>query len=78
MGASTKLALSMADVYAWTIDFTHVQKGDLFDVLYSMKRVNGQEVGMPSVELMQALRQLPIQDKYIPSKRRMHLEPVWR
>jgi murein DD-endopeptidase MepM/ murein hydrolase activator NlpD len=49
VGASTKLAMSMADVYAWTIDFTHVQKGDLFDVLYYMKRVNGKEVGMPVV-----------------------------
>ena len=49
VGASTKLALSMADVYAWTIDFTHVQKGDMFDVLYAMKRVNGKEVGMPEV-----------------------------
>jgi len=49
INAPTELALAMADVYAWTIDFTHVQKGDIFDVYYYRKRVNGLEVGMPVV-----------------------------
>ncbi|PCJ81660.1 MAG: peptidase M23 [Bacteroidetes bacterium] len=49
VGAPTNLAVAMAGVYAWTIDFTHVQKGDKFDVYYSRKRVNGNEVGMPTI-----------------------------
>ena len=49
INAPTELALALADVYAWTIDFTHVQEGDEFDVYYSRKRVNGKEVGMPVV-----------------------------
>ena len=49
LGAPSSLAISMAGVYAWTIDFTHVQKGDVFDVYYSRKMVNGQPVGMPLI-----------------------------
>lgn len=50
VGAPTTLALSMAnDVYAWTIDFSHVQKGDEFDVYYMQRRVNGEPAGLPKV-----------------------------
>ena len=39
----------MANVYAWTIDFSRVQPGDAFDVLYRRETVNGEPVGMPEV-----------------------------
>ena len=39
----------MANVYAWTIDFSRVQPGDTFDVLYRRETVNGEPVGMPEV-----------------------------
>jgi len=45
----TNLAVAMANVYAWTIDFSRVQQGDSYDVLYSREMVNGQTVGMPTV-----------------------------
>ena len=45
----TNLAVAMAKVYAWTIDFSRVQQGDSYDVLYSREMVNGQTVGMPTV-----------------------------
>lgn len=48
-GESEKLALSMASVYDWTIDFSHVQKGDSFDVYYMQQRVNESPVNMPQV-----------------------------
>ena len=35
-------------VYAWTIDFSHVQKGDEFDVYYMQKLVDGKP-SMPKV-----------------------------
>ena len=31
------LALEMADIYAWTIDFFHLQKGDSFKLIYEEK-----------------------------------------
>ena len=48
-GHPTNLAVSMANVYAWTIDFSRVQPGDTFDVLYRRETVNGDPVGMPEV-----------------------------
>ena len=45
LGAPSILAVAMAGVYAWTIDFTHVQEGDVFDVYYSREIVNGKPVG---------------------------------
>lgn len=49
LGHSTTLAVSMANVYAWTVDFSRVQKGDTYDVLYCREMVNGQPASMPIV-----------------------------
>ena len=48
-GHSSTLAVSMASVYAWTIDFSRVQKGDTYDVLYCREMVNGAPASMPIV-----------------------------
>lgn len=40
-----ELILSLADVYAWTIDFYHLQKGDAFKVIYRERQVDGKFVG---------------------------------
>ncbi|MDG1675512.1 MAG: hypothetical protein P8H88_08720, partial [Flavobacteriales bacterium] len=40
-GHPTNLAVAMASVYAWTIDFSRVQKDDTYDVLYRREVVNG-------------------------------------
>ena len=34
------LALEMADIYAWTIDFFHLQKGDSFKLIYEERFIN--------------------------------------
>ncbi len=49
LGAPTTLALAMANVYAWTVDFSRLQKGDEFDVMYERTYVNGKPMGMPRV-----------------------------
>lgn len=48
-GHPSSLAVAMASVYAWTIDFSRVQKGDTFDVLYRREMVNGEPAGIPTV-----------------------------
>ncbi len=40
-----ELILSLADIYAWTIDFYHLQKGDAFKVIYTERQVDGVSVG---------------------------------
>ncbi len=48
-GVSTVLAIEMADVYAWTIDFYRIQKGDWFKVVYEEKFVDGKSIGVGRV-----------------------------
>lgn len=39
------LAISLAEIYAWTIDFYHFQKGDSFKIIFEEKWINGRRVG---------------------------------
>ncbi|RLD29861.1 MAG: M23 family peptidase [Bacteroidetes bacterium] len=39
-GVSMVLAYNMSDIYAWTIDFYHLQKGDRFKVIYTDKYID--------------------------------------
>lgn len=39
-GISFVLAYKMSDIYAWTIDFTRLQKGDRFKVIYTDKYID--------------------------------------
>ena len=48
-GHSTTLALAMSQVYAWTIDFSRIQAGDRFRILYDRDWVDGNAVGMPRI-----------------------------
>ena len=48
-GHSTTLALAMSQVYAWTIDFSRIQAGDRFRILYDRDWVAGSPVGMPRI-----------------------------
>jgi len=45
-GADPTLAISLSEVYAWTIDFYRIQKGDRFEVLYEENHVDGRPVGL--------------------------------
>ena len=48
-GVSSVLAIQMADVFAWTIDFYRIQKGDWFKVVYEEKFVDGKSIGIGNV-----------------------------
>ncbi|AEV33712.1 metalloendopeptidase-like membrane protein [Owenweeksia hongkongensis DSM 17368] len=39
-GASVGIAMKLADVYAWSIDFFRIQKGDYFKVIYEEKYID--------------------------------------
>ncbi|WP_160131934.1 peptidoglycan DD-metalloendopeptidase family protein [Kordia antarctica] len=39
-GLSQRLAFDMSDIYAWTIDFFRLQKGDQFKLIYTEKYIN--------------------------------------
>ncbi|MBR5403178.1 MAG: peptidoglycan DD-metalloendopeptidase family protein [Bacteroidales bacterium] len=48
-GASPDLIVNIADIYAWTVDFFGLQKGDRFRILYSERMCEGESVGIEKV-----------------------------
>ncbi|MCF0168507.1 MAG: hypothetical protein HUJ93_07720, partial [Bacteroidales bacterium] len=48
-GCSYLLALRLSDIYAWTIDFFGLQKGDSFKALYEESSVGGKVVNIGKV-----------------------------
>ena len=48
-GVSPNLILSLSDIYAWTVDFFGLQKGDRFRVLYEEKMCDGEVVSVDTV-----------------------------
>jgi murein DD-endopeptidase MepM/ murein hydrolase activator NlpD len=48
-GADPGLAMELSDIYAWTVDFFGIQKGDTYDVLYEQLIVEGDTIGIGKV-----------------------------
>lgn len=48
-GASTALAVALSNIFAWQIDFYHIQRGDNFKVIYEQSEVNGEPVKLNKV-----------------------------
>ena len=48
-GAPTILTLELADLYAWSIDFYRIQKGDAVSMLYEIETVDSIIVGTPRI-----------------------------
>jgi len=48
-GASPSLIVDLAEIYAWTVDFFGLQKGDRFRVLYEDRLVDGERIGSGDV-----------------------------
>ena len=48
-GVSPNLILSLSDIYAWTVDFFGLQKGDRFRVLYDEKMCDGEVISVDTV-----------------------------
>ncbi len=48
-GATQELAVKLAGVFDWTVDFFSIQKGDYFRVVYEEKTVEGKPYGMGKI-----------------------------
>ena len=48
-GVSPLLILSLSDIYAWTVDFFGLQKGDRFRVFYDQKMCDGEIISVDTV-----------------------------
>lgn len=49
-GYNPELAITLSEVYAWSIDFYHIQKGDRFKVIYEELIVEGESVGIKRIK----------------------------
>lgn len=50
LNADPMLAIELSEIYAWTIDFYRIQKGDAFEVLYTENFVEGTSVGIDRID----------------------------
>ena len=48
-GADPFLAVELSEIYAWTIDFYRIQKGDAFEILYIENVVEGKTIGVDRI-----------------------------
>jgi murein DD-endopeptidase MepM/ murein hydrolase activator NlpD len=51
-GADPMLAMQLADILAWSVDFYRIQKGDRFTVVYNERTVDGERYGEPEVQAL--------------------------
>ncbi|MBI1343795.1 MAG: peptidoglycan DD-metalloendopeptidase family protein [Terrimonas sp.] len=49
-GADAALAVKLAHIFAWTIDFYGIQKGDWFKILYEQRYIKGEPVEAGSIQ----------------------------
>ena len=47
---SPALAMELSDIYAWSIDFYRIQKKDNFKLIYTVKKVNNEVVGIDEIQ----------------------------
>ena len=55
-GASPELITDLSDIYAWTVDFFGLQKGDRFRLIYHEDICEGESVGISRVDYAEFLR----------------------
>lgn len=45
-----ELAIKLSEIYAWTIDFHHLQKGDSFQAIYEKQFIKGKPIGLGKIK----------------------------
>lgn len=50
LNVSTKLAVELSGIFAWTIDFFAIQKGDAFNIIYTVKVIEGDAIGVDEIK----------------------------
>ena len=49
LGISPRVSIKLSEIYAWTIDFFKIQKGDAFNVYYENNYIDGEYIGIGRV-----------------------------
>src|SRR5690625_6908383 len=49
-GVSQRLVVELANIYAWTIDFYGLRKGDQYKILYDNRYIEDEYIGIGKIE----------------------------
>ncbi len=49
LGVSPRVSIQLSEIYAWTIDFFKIQKGDAFTVYYENNYIDGEYIGIGNI-----------------------------
>tara|TARA_B100001250_G_scaffold66268_1_gene52715 strand:+ start:11281 stop:12501 length:1221 start_codon:yes stop_codon:yes gene_type:complete len=49
LGVSPRVSIKLSEIYAWTIDFFKIQKGDAFNVYYENNYIDGKYIGIGKI-----------------------------
>ena len=49
LGISPRVSIKLSEIYAWTIDFFKIQKGDAFRVYYENNYIDGKYIGIGNI-----------------------------
>jgi murein DD-endopeptidase MepM/ murein hydrolase activator NlpD len=49
LGVSPRVSIQLSEIYAWTIDFFKIQKGDAFNVYYENNYIDGEYIGIGNI-----------------------------
>lgn len=55
-GVAPAMILALSDLYAWTVDFFGLQKGDRFEVVYDQSSVEGEVVAVDTIRTARFIR----------------------
>ncbi len=55
-GGPADLVIELADIYAWTVNFFGLQKGDRFEVVYTEQMCEGNAIGLDQVDFCRYTR----------------------
>src|SRR5690625_6049211 len=52
-GVSQRLVVELANIYAWTIDFYGLRKGDQYKILYENRYIEDEYIGIGKIEAVE-------------------------
>ncbi|MDA7501817.1 peptidoglycan DD-metalloendopeptidase family protein [Chitinophagales bacterium] len=61
---SPALVVELADLYAWTVDFFHIQKGDKFKVIFEEQYAEGEFIGIGQIYASSFVHQGVVYNSY--------------
>jgi len=69
---SPRLAIELSEVYAWTVDFFKLNKGDRFKIIYEEKFADGEYIGVGEIKAASFVSNGETLNAYYFAKKRFH------